>query len=41
LESNDRGVFFYERQQYKWIGDAPFQMEVNSYNNKVMVKQLG
>ena len=40
LESNDRAVSFYERQQYKWIGNASFQMEVNSYDNKVMVKEL-
>jgi ribosomal protein S18 acetylase RimI-like enzyme len=40
LESNDRAVAFYERQQYKWIGNASFQMEVNSYDNKVMVKDL-
>lgn len=38
LESNTRAVAFYERQHYKWIGNAPFQMEVNSYDNKVMHK---
>jgi len=40
LASNDRAVAFYERQQYSCIGNASFRMEVNSYDNKVMVKQL-
>lgn len=40
LESNERAVAFYERQQYRQVGTASFQMEVNSYKNKVMVKQL-
>jgi len=40
LASNDRAVSFYERQQYEWIGNAAFQMEVNSYDNKVMVKRF-
>lgn len=35
---NLRAVHFYERQQYKHIGNAPFQMEVNSYDNHVMRK---
>lgn len=40
LESNLRAINFYERQGYKYIGDASFQMEVNKYENKVMVKEL-
>jgi ribosomal protein S18 acetylase RimI-like enzyme len=40
LETNDRAISFYERQGYEVIGEAPFQMEVNRYDNKVMVKQL-
>lgn len=38
LETNTRAVRFYEKHDYKWIGDAAFQMEKNSYMNKVMVK---
>lgn len=38
LESNTRAVNFYEKHNYKWIGNAAFQMEKNSYMNKVMVK---
>ncbi len=40
LESNNRAVSFYKRQHYKVIGKASFQMEVNRYENKVMLKQL-
>lgn len=40
LASNERAVSFYERQQFKWIGNASFQMEKNSYDNKVMIKYL-
>jgi ribosomal protein S18 acetylase RimI-like enzyme len=40
LVSNSRAITFYERQNYKWIGNAPFQMEKNSYDNKVMLKQF-
>jgi ribosomal protein S18 acetylase RimI-like enzyme len=40
LVSNHRAISFYEKQNYKWIGNAPFQMEKNSYDNKVMLKQL-
>jgi ribosomal protein S18 acetylase RimI-like enzyme len=38
LESNIRAIKFYEKHDYKWIGNATFQMEKNSYLNKVMVK---
>ncbi len=38
LVTNDRAIRFYEKQNFKWIGNAPFQMEKNSYDNKVMVK---
>lgn len=40
LESNDRAIAFYEKQAYQHIGNASFQMEVNKYENKVMLKQL-
>ncbi|MEO8210166.1 MAG: GNAT family N-acetyltransferase [bacterium] len=40
LISNTRAISFYEKQQYECIGNAPFQMEVNSYENKVMLKKL-
>lgn len=40
LESNDRAITFYEKQGYQHMGDASFQMEVNKYENKVMLKQL-
>lgn len=40
LESNHRAVSFYEKQHFQWIGNASFQMEVNKYENKVMVKSL-
>lgn len=40
LESNFRTVSFYEKHGYKWIGNASFQMETNSYDNKVMLKNL-
>jgi GNAT superfamily N-acetyltransferase len=37
---NSRAITFYEEQQYKWIGNAYFQMEFNKYENKVMLKEL-
>ncbi len=40
LDSNERAIAFYERQHYQWIGNAPFQMEKNLYDNKVMWKDL-
>lgn len=40
LSSNERAVSFYEKHDYKWIGNAFFQMEVNNYENKVMFKKL-
>lgn len=40
LESNARALAFYEKQGYRCIGDASFQMEVNKYENKVMLKEL-
>jgi len=40
LISNDRAISFYEKNGFEWIGNASFQMEVNSYENKVMVKHL-
>jgi GNAT superfamily N-acetyltransferase len=41
LKTNTRAVAFYEKQGYKWLGNAFFQMEENSYENKVLVKSLG
>ncbi len=38
-EENHRVIKFYERQKYICIGNAPFQMEVNRYDNKVMLKK--
>jgi len=38
--SNKRAIKFYQKQQYNWIGNAFFQMEVNKYENKVMSKLL-
>lgn len=40
LVTNERAIAFYEKQNFKWIGNAPFQMEKNSYDNKVMLKQF-
>lgn len=40
LDSNKRAIDFYRQQGYRPIGNAPFQMEVNAYNNIVMVKNL-
>ncbi|HLA55517.1 MAG TPA: GNAT family N-acetyltransferase [Flavobacterium sp.] len=40
LISNTRAIRFYEKQGYKWIGNAFFQMETNNYENKVMLKTL-
>lgn len=40
LVSNKRAIAFYEKQNFKWIGNAPFQMEKNSYDNKVMLKKF-
>ena len=38
-KENHRAIQFYERQNYVCIGNAPFQMELNRYDNKVMVKK--
>lgn len=40
LVSNERAISFYQKHEYKWIGNAAFQMEKNSYDNKVMLKDL-
>jgi ribosomal protein S18 acetylase RimI-like enzyme len=40
LISNERAISFYQKNGFEWIGNASFQMEVNSYENKVMVKHL-
>jgi ribosomal protein S18 acetylase RimI-like enzyme len=40
LESNERAIQFYEKNQYQKIGMAPFQMETNRYENYVMLKTL-
>jgi diamine N-acetyltransferase len=41
LHSNARAISFYQKHNYKTIGNAAFQMEVNLYDNFVMHKQLG
>ena len=40
LVSNLRAINFYERQGFRWIGNAFFHMEENSYENRVLVKDL-
>lgn len=40
LKSNTRANDFYKQQGFKNIGVADFQMEVNSYTNNVMLKNL-
>lgn len=40
LDTNKRAIDFYGKQGYKNIGKADFQMEVNSYKNIVMQKEL-
>jgi GNAT superfamily N-acetyltransferase len=40
LASNNRAITFYDRQGYQHIGNASFQMEINQYENKVMLKQF-
>jgi GNAT superfamily N-acetyltransferase len=40
LESNNRAIAFYDRRGYQHIGNASFQMEINKYENKVMLKQF-
>ena len=40
LATNERAIKFYERHQYKWIGNASFRMETNTYENMVMLKEL-
>ena len=38
-EENHRAIRFYERQNFVCIGKAPFQMETNKFENKVMLKK--
>ncbi len=40
LESNMRAIHFYEKNGYRHIGHASFQMETNRYENKVMLKRI-
>lgn len=40
LESNLRALSFYKKHNYIEIGKAPFEMEVNTYQNIVMLKTL-
>ena len=40
LETNQRAIQFYQKHHYKTIGNASFQMETNSYENKVMLKKI-
>ncbi len=37
---NEHAINFYERQNYKWIGNADFIVKPNSYVNKILLKQL-
>lgn len=37
---NPKAIAFYERQNYSTIGFTDFPMEVNTYKNKVMNKEL-
>ncbi|WP_299244660.1 GNAT family N-acetyltransferase [uncultured Aquimarina sp.] len=37
---NERAISFYEKQQFNCIGNAFFQMEMNNYENKVMLKTI-
>lgn len=41
LASNLRAIGFYKQLGYKNIGKAYFQMEVNRYENLVLVKKIG
>ncbi len=38
LDSNTRAINFYKKHNLKIIGNAPFKMETNTYNNFVMLK---
>ncbi len=40
LDSNTRAINFYKKHDFKKIGEAPFKMESNTYNNIVMLKKL-
>lgn len=40
LETNLRAINFYKKQGYLEIGKASFQMEVNKYENIVMLKKI-
>jgi ribosomal protein S18 acetylase RimI-like enzyme len=40
LKSNQRANRFYQKQGFKQIGIADFQMDVNTYTNNVMIKEL-
>lgn len=37
---NDRAVQFYKQQQYKWLGNAFFELEGIQYENEVLYKSL-
>ena len=39
LETNTRAIGFYEKHNFKNIGKASFQMETNTYENIVMLKE--
>ena len=40
LDTNQRAISFYKKHKYFPIGEAPFKMEINTYNNIVMLKNL-
>lgn len=37
---NERAVQFYKKQQYKWLGNAFFELEGIQYENEVLHKKL-
>ncbi|EDP72593.1 Acetyltransferase, GNAT family protein [Flavobacteriales bacterium ALC-1] len=40
LDSNTRALNFYKKHNFEKIGEAPFKMEKNTYNNIVLLKKL-
>ncbi len=40
LISNQRAISFYKKENYLTIGQAPFKMEVNTYDNYVLWKDF-
>lgn len=40
LDSNTKAINFYKKHGFITIGEAPFKMETNTYNNLVMLKKI-